>query len=484
MSKTIKIIFMFVVICGLTLMASGCALQTASTAGNAVVLQQPILQTEQMEALDEWFATNCKDESPVVALPDELLVQYEVCEALGQGSQAARYADQLAGAEAVSAAQMSETVMVFKAAEVTADYYGDIIRNVLNYRAEVDVLEAKPAFLMHEVEYIVINQEFDLGGFLAELAFDYVDVVDNYAIYRARYAFFEEAGDDGEFAKLLETIDLKEDCIELDLPEITKEYELLFISDMHIQALDDMVSEDNVATVKDRYYNLFHTDKQLHSADNWMILSSALDYYEADGIVFGGDMMDFVSQTNIDLLKKGLSKLDTPYMYLRADHDLGIWYSGYTLDAQDAYHMHEQVNVYEDVYVMEYPDFYVLGWNNSTDRMTEAGLQVAKEIWDDGKPIILATHVPLNSIVDNSLFEASASVDPQGRSKLWGMNCLYYPEDSTLDFLGMVYAENSPVAAVLSGHLHFKYTVQLTEGITEYVFAPAFEGRIARVRIY
>lgn len=474
MSKTIKIIFMFVVICGLTLMASGCTLQTASTAGNAVVLQQPILQTEQMEALDEWFATNCKDESPVVALPDELLVQYEVCETLRQRAEDAGAVSQdVIGAKAA-----------LRAAEVTADHYGDTIRDILNYRDIVDVLEAKPAFLMHEVEYIVINQEFDLGGFLAELVFDYVDVVDNYAIYRARYAFFEEAGDDGEFAKLLETIDLKEDRIELDLPEITEEYELLFISDMHIQALDDMVSEENVATVKDRYYNLFHTDKQLHSADNWMILSSALDYYEADGIVFGGDMMDFVSQTNIDLLKKGLSKLDTPYMYLRADHDLGTWYSGFTLDAEDAYNMHAQVNTYEGVYVMEYSDFYVLGWNNSTDRMTEAGLQVAKDIWDDGKPIVLATHVPLNSIVDNSLYEASVSVDPQGRSKLWGMNCLYYPEGSTLEFLGMVYAEDSPVAAVLSGHLHFKHTVQLTEGITEYVFAPAFEGRIARVRIY
>ncbi len=459
MYKHIPHIITLLIISSLVLLTCACTSQTVPAASTAVVLQQPGLKTEQMKALSNWFAANCEDERPVVALPDELLVQYKVGVAVG-------------------------TKAAFRVAEVTADDYGDIIRNVLNYRAEVDVLEAKPAFLMHEVEYIVINQEFDLGGFLAELDFEYVDGVNNYAIYRNRYAYFEEAESDADFELAVEAIDLKEDYIEIDLPEATGEYELLFISDMHIQALDDMVSEDNVATVKNRYYNLFHTDKQLHSADNWMILSSALDYYEADGIVFGGDMMDFVSQTNIDLLKKGLSKLDTPYMYLRADHDLGTWYSGFTLDAEDAYNMHAQVNNYEDVYVMKYSDFYVLGWNNSTDRMTEEGLRIAKDIWDDGKPIILATHVPLNSIVDNSLFEASASVDPQGRSKLWGMNCLYYPEGSTLDFLGMVYAEDSPVAAVLSGHLHFKHTVQLTEGITEYVFAPAFEGRIARVRIY
>ena len=458
MSKSIKTIIMLAVICGFAFNASSCVSQTVSAVSTAVVLQQPGLKTEQMQALSNWFEANCEDERPVVALPDELLVQYEVYETFGQSA--------------------------FRAAKVTADDYGDIIRDILNYRDIVDVLKAKPALLMHEVEYIVINQEFDLGGFLAELDFEYVDVVNNYAIYRNRYAYFEEAESDADFELAVEAIDLKEDYIEIDLPEATGEYELLFISDMHIQALDDMVSEDHVATVKDRYYNLFHTDKQLHSADNWMILSSALDYYEADGIIFGGDMLDFVSQTNIDLLKKGLSKLDTPYMYLRADHDLGTWYSGFTMGDAEAYDLHRQVGSYEDVYVMEYDDFYVLGWNNSTDRMTEAGLQLAKNIWDDGKPIILATHVPLNSIVDNSLYEASVSVDPQGRSKLWGMNCLYYPEGSTLDFLGMVYAENSPVAAVLSGHLHFKHTVQLTEGITEYVFAPAFEGRIARVRIY
>ncbi|MBO5347069.1 MAG: hypothetical protein J6A45_02925, partial [Lachnospiraceae bacterium] len=155
MSKSIKTIIMLAVICGFAFNASSCVSQTVSAVSTAVVLQQPGLKTEQMQALSNWFEANCEDERPVVALPDELLVQYEVYETFGQSA--------------------------FRAAKVTADDYGDIIRDILNYRDIVDVLKAKPALLMHEVEYIVINQEFDLGGFLAELDFEYVDVVNNYA---------------------------------------------------------------------------------------------------------------------------------------------------------------------------------------------------------------------------------------------------------------------------------------------------------------
>ena len=150
---------------------------------------------------------------------------------------------------------------------------------------------------------------------------------------------------------------------------------------------------------------------------------------------------------------------------------------------EDSIALHTSVSSYQDMFVMEYPEFYVLGWNNSTSQLTNDGLDVALRIWNSGKPIILATHVPINSLVDNSLAEAAANVDPEDRKKLWGDECLYQPDDTTGAFLGMIYDTNSPVKAVLSGHLHFRHVVQLTEQTVEYVFAPAFEGNVAKIVI-
>ena len=47
----------------------------------------------------------------------------------------------------------------------------------------------------------------------------------------------------------------------------------------------------------------------------------------------------------------------------------------------------------------------------------------------------------------------------------------------------MVVAEDSPVKAVLAGHLHFKYTVKLNENITEYVLDKGFGGNVGIVNV-
>ena len=279
-------------------------------------------------------------------------------------------------------------------------------------------------------------------------------------------------------------IGLTVDTVEIDLPNVEASYELLFINDMHILTVDATVVEEQIPVVQNRYENMFCSGTGTHSPDTWLALSSVIDYMQADAVLFGGDMMDFVSPNNVELFRAGLDQIKTPYMYLRADHDLGTWYSGGLISGEDALALHDGICNFDDMYVMEFADFYVLGWNNSTSQLTEKGWQTAMSIWDSGKPIILATHVPVNSTIDLSLAEESARTDPQGRIKLWGDGCLYQPYDYTSAFLQMLYEEQSPVKAVLSGHLHFKHTVPLTEQTMEYVFAPAFAGNIACIKIY
>ena len=168
-------------------------------------------------------------------------------------------------------------------------------------------------------------------------------------------------------------------------------------------------------------------------------------------------------------------------MYLRADHDLGTWYSTDFENTDESLGNSQMISDCQDVIVMEYPEFYVVGWNNSTSQLTDTGLNAICSIWNNQKPIILTTHVPLNSLVDTSLEDAASKVDSSGRKKLWGSGCLYAPDSNTEALLGMVYDPNGPIKAVLSGHLHFKHMVMLDDDTIEYVFSPAYSGNIAKI---
>lgn len=262
---------------------------------------------------------------------------------------------------------------------------------------------------------------------------------------------------------------------------------LLTVNDMHIVTMDDSVQDAYVSTVQQRRDALFISDVGKHSIQTWDGISAILDSYQADGIVFIGDMIDYSCEKNASILKAGLAKIQTPYTYLRADHDLGVWYTDGAMTSDEAKAISSGTATWQDVFVVDYGNFYLLGWNNSTSQLSEEGLAAATELLtrakNEGKAVILATHVPLNSTIDSGLEEAARAADGEGRAKLWGENCLYQPNEVTGEFLEEVLAEDSPVVAVLSGHLHFKYTTQLTEKITEYVMDTGFRGKIGVIKV-
>ena len=100
----------------------------------------------------------------------------------------------------------------------------------------------------------------------------------------------------------------------------------------------------------------------------------------------------------------------------------------------------------------------------------------------EDKPIILTMHVPLKSQVNDGLSDASKTVW-QDRALLWETDFFYSPDEVTQQFLDMVFAEDSPVVAVIGAHLHFAYDDQLTEKIPQYVFDASFKGTVGMITV-
>ncbi len=346
-----------------------------------------------------------------------------------------------------------------------------------------DVLMVKSAIIDKEIDYLIINNHMGLEDYMTLLDCTLVGSAKDYSLYRVNYNSYDKVTKKEEVQKIKDAMGISEDEETVELEGLEKEYRILAVNDLHDFLLDDSVMEEKIETVYDRYNNLFLSATGVHSADLWNGMSAILDSYQTDGIVFIGDMIDYSSKENIRLFKNGLENVETPYIYLRADHDLGAWYTTGENSNEETMGLSKSIAEYQEVFVKDYGEFYLVGWNNSTSPLSQEGLERMKEIFAEGKPIILATHVPLDSIVDDGLRKAAMEADPEGRAKLWGENCLYRPNETTQEFLDMVYAQDSPVKAVFAGHLHFKYTVQLTDNITEYVLPPAFSGKITQITI-
>ena len=267
---------------------------------------------------------------------------------------------------------------------------------------------------------------------------------------------------------------------ELVLPEVKKEYSIVVLNDLHIIQMDASIQQGQMETVYARY-NGFCDYFGNHSADLWPQLVNKVNAMNPDCVILNGDMIDYFSLANFNCLKEGITKIKAPVMYLRADHDLALWYTD-SITAEERDNAEIQIDSNDSILEMEFDDFIIMGFNNSTSNLKEDGLNKVREIWAKRKPVILVTHVPLESQIDDRLSEKSKSVWGE-QALLWGQSSYYKPNSITQEFLDMVLAEDSPVIASIGGHLHFSFEDKLNSNIIQWVFDASYIGNIGCIRI-
>ena len=152
-------------------------------------------------------------------------------------------------------------------------------------------------------------------------------------------------------------------------------------------------------------------------------------------------------------------------------------------DVQAAWDKQSSLCKNEGVMSMAFDDFTLVAWNNSTSELTDSGLERIRQLVEEGKPLVLLTHVPIAPLEDESLAQASKDAF-DGRVLLWGYgDCQYVPGPNTRQLLDLLYAEDSPFIAVLCGHLHFSWDGRISKNVPQHVFGPAFAGNYGTVTI-
>lgn len=282
--------------------------------------------------------------------------------------------------------------------------------------------------------------------------------------------------------------------ITIKLPNIKEEKTIAWVSDVHMisdnEATDD-VKEEFMETVNFRY-DFFKTldDEEMNSKDLWPEIVNYLNYHHFDGVILGGDIMDYCSRKNMDHFVAEFNRLNqsVPTMYLRADHDMGFWYGGEAMTEELAASMHasEVADGDDDTKkCLDFGEFVIIGINRSTKNMTAEYAELVNQWYDEAleqnKPVIIATHVPYASQLDGSLEELSMQV--KNKIYYWGGGD-YIPYDSGKKYFDkIIYHENTAVKQVLAGHLHHTWDGALTDNVKQHIFTPAYEGSIGIIHI-
>lgn len=280
----------------------------------------------------------------------------------------------------------------------------------------------------------------------------------------------------------------KTDEIVVEIEGLEGEYTIAFVNDIHMitDHSSGDVTEDNLVIVNERYETLSVTEEGIHSEELWPEVIKYLNYNDFDAVIFGGDILDYCSNSNIMALQAGLSELKYPndrIMYIRSDHDYGGWYGGIGFTDADGVLLQSFVLDADDMEkVIEFEEFMIVGINQSYRNLSQYARELIDLNLDVGKPVLLATHVPFYSNVDDSLEELSLAV--RNRIYYWSDDSTtYIPQGETQKLIDRIYAENSNVVQIVAAHIHAAWDGYVTDRLKEHVFAPTFQGNIGIIYV-
>ncbi|SEI97622.1 Calcineurin-like phosphoesterase [Lachnospiraceae bacterium A10] len=267
---------------------------------------------------------------------------------------------------------------------------------------------------------------------------------------------------------------------EITIPNINREYDFIYISDLHVYA--SSVSEiPSWGMTKDTRLGMFTCVRNgMQSAEQLKTWIAITNNMKADGLLLGGDIIDFGDDQNINWVQNQLSILEVPYVYTLGNHDS----YDYVTNSQNPDNGDLDkifLDADKDCSYIDYGEFIVCQINSSLNCVSADTLEKFKSVYYIGKPIILISHVPLYSEDDSMLKDRVETI--YNNDRLIGNGLDNVMDSDTQEFYELTTADNSPVIAVLGGHIHFQYDSMLNGWIPEYINSSAADGQGYLIRV-
>ena len=134
--------------------------------------------------------------------------------------------------------------------------------------------------------------------------------------------------------------------------------------------------------------------------------------------------------------------------------------------------------------VIDLGEFLIVGINRSYQNLSDERLEYLNRELRDGRPVIVATHVPFYSEEDAESLEAR-SMEIRNRIYYWNKtDSVYSPDENTQKFIDEMYAPGSNVVQILAAHLHASWDGKATKKSGGSIFLPpAYSGSIGIIHV-
>lgn len=275
---------------------------------------------------------------------------------------------------------------------------------------------------------------------------------------------------------------LDDAVVDIKIEGLSGSYKFLHVSDAHLTLTDETDTPEAIADQKARgdAFDAQVTDG-VKKEDR---LANAYKYAEAEGceaVILSGDIIDAPSNGNVAFVDKLTKESSVDSIYVFGNHD---W--TFSKDYQSAAQRYDSVNKFQQIFDKFYEDgtedlwndyvdsyefdgFVVVTVDNSNDQIPNGAQSLLEYYAEQNVPVILVLHVPIS--VPTMVADVTAM---WGRDICIGASNLN-PNYTTTQFINYIKSADSPVKAILTGHIHMDHvddispnndTVQYTLGAT------------------
>lgn len=258
------------------------------------------------------------------------------------------------------------------------------------------------------------------------------------------------------------------------IPGLKRTYHFLFLTDMHMVVPDEEDSHQ-VESYADLRYDEFKNEEDVASSEQFGAWVEYANSGQVDAFLLGGDIIDYPSDANVEHLETNLEKLNMPYLYALGNHDWTFPWEYMTQHGEETYLPMLEPYMQSDsaIHRLEFEDLILVAVDNSANQIAPEALDEYRAILQEGKPVIVMLHVPvLTQSVLTKAKEAWDSAVVLGGGNYGGI----YPNGDSAEFLEMTTSEDSPVVAILAGHVHFYDKDRVNEKIVQLVGDAGYKG--------
>jgi hypothetical protein len=271
------------------------------------------------------------------------------------------------------------------------------------------------------------------------------------------------------------------ECVKIRAKGVKKSYRFLHISDVHVAVAAANDSDDKKALALKQTKNWSFGGFTSNEAFEEML--KYVRCVHPNALLIAGDAVDYFGDANAAVMKDKLTELQEEgisTLYAYGNHE-GASYTESIPDYRAYYHLYTDVMGDDPSFqVMDLGDLIIVAVEDSTRDITPSQLEKMKSVCNDAKErkisIILLMHIPI----------CTEELAP-GVLKIWGPSFMIgsLADDSPTvhEFCDLVRSEDTPIAAVLAGHIHYSQKGELSAGRMQYVSAPAFEGFVYDITV-